>query len=141
MLVFVKNKTINNYILIVIFFAIIVGLIVAYGTFRCTRKNYVDPLTKSLLPEPFDGFTDGWAFLHFTCFLLITYLFPSQYVLIWVAGVVWEIVEFLFKDHPFYFSDCKYVLTTDKNGGWWYGRYEDIIVNTLGMYLGYCLSK
>jgi hypothetical protein len=135
------NYKMNNYLLIGVFFALVVATIIGYGTFRCTRENYVDPLTKSLLPAPFDGFTDGWAFLHFSCFCLITYLFPQHYIIIWVLGVAWEIVEFMFKDHPFYFSDCKYTLTTDKEGGWWYGRYEDIIVNTLGMYLGYYLSK
>jgi len=135
-----KRYKVNSYLLISIFFGIVIASIVGYGTFRCTRKDYVDPLTKSLLPAPFDGFTDGWAFLHFSCFGLITYLFPKNYILIWVLGVSWEIVEFIFKDHPFYFSDCKYKLTTDKDEGWWYGRYEDIIVNTLGMYLGYVLS-
>lgn len=131
----------NNYLLIGVFFGLVVATIVGYGTFRCTQKDYVDPLTKSLLPAPFDGFTDGWAFLHFACFCLITYLFPQHYILIWILGVSWEIIEFIFKDHPFYFSDCKYKLTTDKDEGWWYGRYEDIIVNTLGMYLGYYMSS
>jgi glycopeptide antibiotics resistance protein len=70
-----------------------------------------------------------------------TYLFPNNYIFIWILGVCWEIVEFIFKDHPFYFSDCKYKLTTDKNEGWWYGRYEDIIVNTLGILLGYFLAN
>lgn len=130
----------SPYVFLFIYFLINVLAIVAYGTFRCNRSDYVDPLTKSLLPPPFDGFSDGWAFLHFACYLIITYIFPKYWITIWICGVLWEIIEFIFKDHPFYFSGCKYKLTTDKAEGWWYGRYEDIIVNTLGMYLGYYLS-
>lgn len=103
------------------------------------KKNYIDPVTKSLLPPPFETYTDGWAFLHFACYGILAYMYPGKYQLLFIAlaGVTWEIIEIVFKDHPFYFRECKYKLTTDKQTGWWYGRYEDIIMNTLGMAVGY----
>lgn len=130
-----------DYLRITIIFVVVVMCIVGYGTFRCSRADFVDPITKSLLEPPFDAYTDGWAFLHFACYGIITYFFPDKYLYIAFMGVLWEVIEIAFKDHPFYFSDCKYQLTTDKATGWWYGRYEDIIMNTLGMAVGYYFAK
>jgi hypothetical protein len=132
----------NCYIQITAVFLIVVLFIVGYGTFRCRQKDFVDPITKSLLGPPFDAYTDGWAFLHFACYGILAYFYPKTYQLLFIAsvGVAWEIIEIIFKDHPFYFSDCKYQLTTDNATGWWYGRYEDIIMNTLGMVVGYYYS-
>ena len=132
---------INPYVQLLFIFGVVVMFIVGYGTYRCTRKDFVDPITKSLLGPPLDAYTDGWAFLHFAFYGILTYFYPEQYIFIGLMGVLWEIIEIIFKDHPFYFSDCKYQLTTDKATGWWYGRYEDIIMNTLGMAFGYYFRK
>lgn len=132
---------IYSYFQIVFIFAIVVAFIVGYGTYRCMTKDFIDPITKSLLDSPYDSYTDGWAFLHFACYGIITYFYPNQFIFIALMGILWEIIETVFKDHPFYFKECKYQLTTDKETGWWYGRYEDIVMNTLGMALGYYLAK
>lgn len=129
----------RSYLYIIAVFIVVAAFIIGYGTYRCTQKDFVDPITKSILPPPFDAYTDGWAFLHFACYGTLAYFFPNKYQLLFIAfiGVLWEVIESIFKDHPFYFSNCKYKLTTDKETGWWYGRYQDIIMNTLGMMVGY----
>jgi hypothetical protein len=130
---------IRPYIEIIFVLLLTVVFIVGYGTYRCSTKDFVDPITKSLLNKPFDTYTDGWAFLHFACYGLLAYFYPARNQLLFIGGIgiAWEIIETIFKDHPFYFKKCKYQLTTDKATGWWYGRYEDIIMNSLGMIVGY----
>ncbi len=69
-------------------------------------------------------------------------MYPKKYCLlfIWVGGIIWEIVESIFKDHPFYISKCNYTFDTDK-GSWWYGRWQDIVMNSAGMLCGYYIRK
>lgn len=88
---------------------------------------------------------DGWGVLHFFFYMWLTYLFPKQFVLIFVLGVAWELLESLMKDHPFYLTTCKASIDTDhgqkEKTQWWYGRWQDIVMNTAGMVLGYYLSR
>lgn len=114
--------------------------IIIYGTFRCKTSTFVDPLTKSYFPEPLNQFLDGWGILHFLFFMAISYMYPTHLLFIFVMGILWEIIESIFHEHPFYISKCSYNLATDQVAGWWYGRWQDIIMNTLGMILGYNLS-
>lgn len=129
----------------IIFICIVIAFsIMAYGTYRCNRENYVDPLTMSFGPKSLSRFLDGWGITHFLFYGILAFMYPDMKSLIFIAllGVIWEIVEVIFKDHPFYLSDCKYTIQTDKEGeGWWYGRWEDIIMNTLGMITGVILKK
>ena len=114
--------------------------IAAYGTYRCKATKFVDPLTKSFFGHPWNKFLDGWGILHFLFFMMLAYLYPTHLLLIFILGVIWEVVESIFHDHPFYISKCNYVLDTDHVAGWWYGRWQDIVMNSLGMILGYGLT-
>ena len=109
--------------------------IVAYGTFRCNQTDFTDPLTKAAFGPPLDKFLDGWGLLHFGFYFVLAYAFPSQWALIAFLGILWEMVETFFKDKPFYIAECKYRLTTDQGEGWWYGRWQDIVMNTGGILL------
>jgi hypothetical protein len=115
--------------------------IIIYGTYRCNTKHYIDPLTKTIGPVSLNRFLDGWGISHFIFYGVLAYMFPDKKSLIFIAalGVAWEIIEVIFKEHPFYLSDCKYPPQTDSGAGWWYGRWEDIIMNSLGMLTGVIL--
>lgn len=117
--------------------------IVAYGTYRCKTTDFTDPLTFSLFPAPLDKYLDGWGISHYLFFTLLGYLFPEPKLIAYsfFCGVLWEIVEFSMKDKPFYISKCNYTMTTDKGEGWWYGRWQDLVMNSLGLWTGYYLSK
>jgi hypothetical protein len=115
---------------------IVIMSIVAYGTYRCNSPEFHDPLTNSVAGPPFDRYLDGWGITHFIFYGLLAYMFPKRIILIFLLGVAWEIIEVIFKDHPFYLSECKYEITTS-HGGWWYGRWEDIVMNSLGILVGY----
>ncbi len=131
------------YLQILLCAIVIVFLIVIYGTIRCKTTDFVDPLTKSIFPEPLSNYLDGWGISHFLFFTFLGYKFNTlRYIIFaFILGVLWEIIELMFKNKPFYISKCNYKISTDKGEGWWYGRYEDIIMNTLGLAFGYYMSK
>jgi hypothetical protein len=131
----------NPYFAILLICFITIFVIVAYGTFRCQRTSFVDPLTKCPVGPPWDKFLDGWAITHYLFFLLLGYLYPEHILFSWTLGVGWELVEFMAKDRPFYLSKCNYEVTTENGGGWWYGRWQDVVTNTLGLMSGLVLRK
>ena len=118
---------------------VICALVIAlYGTFRCMNTKFQDPLTFSIAPPPLDKYLDGWGISHFTFFAVLAYLYPSptNLLFIWSLGFVWEVIEYSMKDRPFYLSKCNYKITSRDGSGWWYGRWQDIVMNTLGMATG-----
>jgi hypothetical protein len=84
-----------------------------------------------------EAYSDGWAISHVLFYALLGYLYPDRWMYLFVTGVLWEIIESRFEDKPFYLSSCK----GREKEKWWYGRYEDIISNTIGMMIGICLRK
>jgi hypothetical protein len=125
---------------------IVIGLlcmlsIILYGTYRCKNTEFKDPFTQSFVPPPWDKFLDGWGILHFLFYMILAYFYPTHLLLIFMMGVGWEILESYFYDHPFYLSKCNYNLSTDGVAGWWYGRWQDIVMNSLGIIVGYYLAK
>lgn len=147
------NNHLGSYGKIVLINVICVMTIVFYGTLRC-QGSFHDPLTNSPFGDPWNKFFDGWGISHFLYFALLGFLFPAKETLIFifVLGVLWEIVEVTFSDHPFYVSKCDYgsdanVQVVNEEGAqgakkdtWWYGRWQDIIMNTAGMLLGAWIS-
>jgi hypothetical protein len=106
------------------------------------KKPSADPLTYSPVSPPWNKFLDGWGVSHFFFYGLLGYLFPRRWVFIIVCGIIWELVEHVFGAHPLirsYMAECNY-LNTDGSVRWWYGRWEDIVMNTLGMILGIYIS-
>jgi len=120
---------------------ICIFVIIIYGTYRCKTPDFSDPLTNSVFDGELKNFFDGWGIAHLIFYLVLTYLFPRKAPLIFIFGVAWEIIESIFHDHPFYISKCDYRLTTDQQSGWWYGRWQDIVMNSIGMIIGYSLRR
>ncbi len=118
-------------------------VIVLYGTYRCHHAAYVDPLTRAHAPPPWDKFLDGWGISHFLFYAALAFLYPApqHLVFIWLLGVLWECAETVVKDHPFYLASCDARRgggpTTANGEGWWYGRWQDIVMNSLGMLAGW----
>lgn len=126
----------EQYIKISIICFIAIFLILSYGTYRCKTSDYTDPLTYSPLPPPLNMYFDGWGISHFSLFFILGYLCPDHLIFSFILGVLWEVVEYSIKDRPFYLSKCNYVIDTDHGQGWWYGRWQDIVMNTFGLLLG-----
>lgn len=111
------------------------AIIILYGKIRCTAK-FVDPLTMTLSDNQ-KNFTDGWAISHFLFFFVLTSLYPSQFPILQLGGILWEMAEFLNETHPFYLTECN---SDPKGGTWWYGRKEDLLMNLLGGLAGLALA-
>lgn len=131
----------NDYIGILLICIGCILFIVAYGTYRCKHTSFVDPLTIAFAPPPFDKYFDGWGLSHLGFFMLLGYLFPNKLFFSFTLGVIWELIECTMKDHPFYLSSCKYNMKTHKGEGWWYGRWQDIVMNSTGLWAGRFLRK
>jgi hypothetical protein len=123
-------------------------LISLYGFYRCKNKHsFTDPLQANLGPEFLSNWTDGWSLSHFLFYFALGWAFPQRHNLwfIFAMGCAWEAIEASVPDKPFYMywsNECsaRDVLTTDTRGEsekrWWYGKWEDIVVNTVGMLAG-----
>jgi cell shape-determining protein MreD len=133
----------EKYLHITVICLICVFIIIAYGTYRCKNTTFVDPLTKSFFPYPVNQFLDGWGISHLLFFTMLGFLYPNaEYVLYsFVLGVIWELIEYSIKDHPFYLSKCKYNVGTENKNHWWYGRWQDIIMNSIGLLVGSIMAR
>lgn len=92
---------------------------------------------------------DWWAFSHFLLYAYFGYYFPDYFIEFFIIGTLWEIFEGALCHKSFYhllncknsnnficqrlneIGDCKY----------WYGRIDDIVMNTLGFVVGMVISK
>lgn len=96
------------------------------------------------VPAPWNKFLDGWALTHFLLYACLACSFPSppeHVASLCFLGVAWEVVESVFREHPFYLSDCSEGKAADGKDEWWYGRWQDIVVNTAGIFFGLAIRK
>ncbi len=120
---------------------ICVFAIVLYGTYRCRSPQFEDPFTHSVVGDhPLNKYIDGWGLLHFWFFTTLAYWLPNCWAWLIVAGVLWEVVEMMFREHPFYFTKCDAAVEENKDG-WWYGRWQDLVMNALGVWCGLALRQ
>lgn len=109
-----------NYIIYV--FTICISLILIYGYIKC-RYKIEDPIKTKIIYD-----IDIWALLHILIFFILTLLFPNQYILLFILGIIWEITEHLLN---LYFEYINIKCFTQ----WWYFRYVDILYNLIGIIL------
>jgi len=129
----------------------VVILIIIYGQFRCAFPGFSDPLSIHGMV-----YVDGWLLSHFILFALAGYFFPKHFYVAVIIGILWELVEYSFGIHTPGFLKCthqdkskakfqylhknKDKTLAEKNDAWWYGRYEDVIVDILGFITGYFIK-
>ena len=117
----------------------VVLLIVIYGQFRCAFPKFIDPLSIHGMV-----YVDGWLLSHFIVFTLAGYFYSNQFYLAVILGILWEIVEYLLGVNTPRFLKCKMKgknqTLAEKNDAWWYGRYEDVVVDILGFMTGYFIK-
>lgn len=116
--------------------------IISYGTYRCRNPSFKDPMIKSVVGDSdLNKYLDGWGLLHFWFYALLMYKCSNIWYVIIIFGIIWELIEMRFKDKPFYLAKCDVSLSDDTEEGWWYGRWQDIVMNSLGMFTGAMLLK
>lgn len=124
-----ENICAHHILLLVLLFIIVYGYVIKeYFKIDILENKFADC----------EG-CDLWALLHFTMYLILAYNFPSHYILLFLIGVGYEFFEYYVgtTDNSF-----KYLgpMSTDGNQSWWYGRFSDIVFNTLGIMSGMYLS-
>ena len=88
------------------------------------NKQCILGKTKHLAGILFGGCVDIWHVSHFILWLIIGILVPSNYLVVFVISVSWELFEhFVFRKYR-------------KCTSFTCGRFEDIILNMLGYTLG-----
>jgi hypothetical protein len=114
--------------------------IVSYGKYRCTHKNFKDPLEKELVHG-----IDGWAVSHVFCFMTLGYFYPQSFIPSMTVGILWELFEHYYgENRPGWlggYGDCNDLATDKKSGNWWYGKWSDILCNMSGFLVGRGMSK
>ena len=108
----------KKYILLVIFPPII---IIIYYSLLKKYPGIKDPLEESFLNIKY---LKGWIISHVLFFMLVGYLYPKTLVISMTLGVIWEIIEGI-----------------DFNSPWWYGQSIDINANFIGFIIGYLIQK
>ena len=114
--------------------------IFSYGKYRCTHKNFKDPLEKELVHG-----IDGWALSHVFCFMTLGYFYPQSFIPSMTVGILWELFEHYYgENRPGWlggYGDCNDLATDKKSGNWWYGKWSDILCNMSGFLVGRGISK
>lgn len=129
----------NDYAKITTICLACVLVIFVYGIYRCNNSSFVDPLTIAFAPSPLDKYLDGWGISHLLFFAILGYLFPTKLLFSFFLGALWELLEYSMGNRPIPFIKCKHSLKTHKGEDWWYGRWEDIVMNTAGLWIGSAL--
>lgn len=99
---------------------------------------------------------DWWSVSHFLFFGLLAFLYPSHIGELFVISVLWEVIEDgLAPTNSKQLIDCtkKYdnswqetfkVMWCDhaaREKDYWYGKWDDIFFNSMGIILGYAVRK
>jgi len=114
-------------------YIIVVVIIFYYGHYRCKHiKDHTDILEFQLFEHKSLSCIDGWYCTHLVLFSIMGYVFPHSIRLSFLFSVIWELFEY-------YNEKYKPDITqnaTNCNTIWWYARWEDILINSIGLFIG-----
>lgn len=113
-------------------------VIILYGSYRCRYMTSADPITYCPTTGVLCNFIDGWGILHMLLFGILTYFYPHRWFELFILGVLWEGLECIASEHPFYITKCREI---HKSSQWWYGRWSDIVMNSIGITIGYNIAR
>ena len=123
-------------------YIIVVIVIICYGSYNCLI-NKKDILQYKWFKQKYLKSFDGWLFSHFILFFIMGYLFPHSIRLSFLFSVIWELFEYLGNWELFEYLTSKYGLLYLKDKGcshtWWYAKWEDIVINLIGLLIGRAL--
>ena len=100
-----------------------------------------DPFNKKIIDWPLlENCCSWWPILHFIGFALLGWLFPNCWGLLFIGGILWELLEVVMN----YLTKGTVVkqpmrVTSQKveySDVWWAGSFKDILFNGAGIFLG-----
>lgn len=103
-------------------------------------KKENDPLI-TMRSSYLGNYINGWALTHLIFNIYLGYYYPDCFMESFILGIIWEMYEYLFgAGFPLLFPK----MAREMNPmwySWYYGSYEDIVVNTVGFIIGKKLKK
>ena len=90
---------------------------------------------------------DLWSVSHIIVCFILTYLYPHEWLFIFITSCCWELFEYACgaanpKNMKYLIGTCKiFNLTSDNDDTWWYGKGSDILANSIGIGLALLLHK
>ena len=120
-------------------------LILSIFCYKCILE-YMDIKYKNdpLLFNINNSIINGWLISHFIVFMVAGYMYPDHFYFIMLIGICWEFIEMCI-GYIKYIPILKNIVYNNsllgntlkaKDDNWWYGQYEDIIVNIFGLVIG-----
>ena len=124
-----------------------IGGIFFYGYYRCRFiKKHKDVLEFSLFKNSKKYGLDGWVLSHYLFNVMIGFLYPYALRLSVLLGSLWELFEWFVGTYkPEILRGIGYCDSPSgvkkNNKVWWYGKWQDIVANTLGFLTGKFIRK
>ena len=128
---------------IVIYWAIM-NIVLKNSQFTIAQKDFMNQKIININLWKGNTFTlSMWPVSHFILFFVLGYFFPNCWVWIFIAGAVWEILEFVV---GYIAAQRNALLKTSTWTGiqykiWWGGSWADLLFNAAGLAMGIALSK
>lgn len=130
-----RNLKCLKHILIPSFFAIILIILYSIILFSLGGNKKTDILIKIRSPY-FGNFLNGWTLTHFIFFFYLGYNYPTCMKEAMLVGILWELIEFSVGKYLPYFSPKLAFKIDPQWTSWYYGCWEDIIMNFIGFSIG-----
>ena len=86
-----------------------------------------------------DNYLDGWGISHFVLYGIMTFIYPKYWLFIFIIGILWELFEY-YLEHNLILN-CYVLNDSNIKQKYWYARYQDIIMNTLGILVALLLKN
>ncbi len=113
----------------------IVILIIIYAIIlHYFRLN--DPLLFRANIDYLSHYLNGWCLTHFLAFTYIGYQYPKCFEEAMLLGIIWEVFEFTLGEVIPIINPKLAGSIYPEFASFYYGRYEDIIMNFLGFMVG-----
>ena len=130
--------------LVFCFGTLVIISIAIYGKYRCKYINsHTDILAGGIFKKSSKLDIDGWSVTHFAFHFILAVMDSGIFLFAIIGGILWELFEGyvgLYKPKIIMnIGFCKN--KDDKYKVWWYGKYSDIVMNTLGFVSGVMVTK
>lgn len=129
-------------VIIMVLYWVLMNIVLKGSKFSVEQKDFMN---KKIFNLDFFGESccSYWALSHFVLFFILGFLFPQCHMLLFVAGVIWELLENIAGYFHNKFKGGKsqqIVIDSVEYKTWWAASFKDIIVNAMGIYLGVFLK-
>ncbi len=136
---------------ILVILLVLMLLIGIYGmtimTFFPKKMVYKDFMNYKIFTLPGSNCCSLWPISHLVLYLILGFIFPDCWLLLFIVGALWEAMEVVGGKIPILNPQRKFKEgygddpDVEYSNGWWAGSFKDVIFNTIGLAMGVLLRK